>query len=147
MYLWGESVGRVINELFNVLPYIIAAICALSFVMFTYVDNNAKDLTDLRNEVDRQKYILVHARLSDLKREVLANVGAILLFFILERIVKAALDYIVSEQIVSNLWLASVVGTSMRFSCFAVIIVASGCQLLGFIIAVEFRELIASNRK
>jgi len=115
--------------------------------MFTYVDNTAKDLTDLRNDVDREKYKVVQKKLSSLKFEIIANAAVILVFFGLEYIIRTVVVHVFLERALKKTWLIETIGVSLRFSCFSVIIYAASSQILGFLIAVEFREQIANNRK
>ncbi len=147
VYFLGDALRGAINELLGVLVYAIAVICAISLVMFTYVDNTAKDLTDLRNDVNREKYKAVQRRLSLLKHEIIANAAVVIAFFAIEYVIKSFVNHILIGAIFENVWLIETIGVALRFSCFSIVLFAASSQILGFLIAVEFREQIANNRK
>lgn len=147
IYFGGERVAIVFDDLLSAFLMVLTVICAMSFLMFTYVDNTAKDLTDLRSDVDREKYVKVHICLSDLKREILLNIAFIVAIFLIEKSIKSFVLYAESEHLFANEWLLKTVGISIRFAFFSVAVWSSFTQFLGFVIAVEYRELIGRNRK
>lgn len=118
----------------------------MSFAMFTYLDNIAKDLTELRNEVDRSNYSIAHEKLTALKREVLHNGALILSLFVLELSVKGVAAHL-ATQLPHNVSLIVEISVTLRFAFFVTSLWAAGAQLKGFLIAAEFRDVIARNRK
>lgn len=118
----------------------------MSFAMFTYTDNIAKDLIDLRNEVARSKYLAAQEKFSKLKTEILLNVVFIIGLFVMERFIKSAMPAAISFTH-KNPWLATTIFLSIRFSLFSILIWTTLSQILGYLTTVEYRAIIASNRK
>ena len=71
--LTNGSAAPVFEEILTAFLVVAMLLSAMSVAMFTYLDNIAKDLTELRNEVNRSNYTVAHEKLTDLKREVLYN--------------------------------------------------------------------------
>lgn len=147
VYFAGEQASTIVEDLLSASLLILSAITAMSFGLFTYVDNMAKELTDLRNEVSRSRYKRAQALLSSLKREVLFNVALIVVLALCERLIKSSGAFVEHERLVSNIWLTKTICISLRFACFTTAICAALVQLRGFVVAVEYREIIAINRK
>jgi len=147
IYWYGEPALKAIDALLSVFLILVPAVAAMSWGMFTYVDNMAKELTDLRNEVNRQKYLVAQSSLEKLKKEVLINVGFVVVFFIFERTCNALVAQLILAAGLNHLWLLQTISMSLRFTFFFASIWASMTQLAGFLTAAEFRTLIATNRK
>lgn len=77
----------------------------MSFGMFTYIDNMAKELTDLRNEVNREKYLLAQEGIAALKKEVLLNAGMVIGLCFIERSVKSFSGYFFALALANQGWL------------------------------------------
>ncbi len=140
------SVAPVFEEVLTAFLVVAMLLAAMSVAMFTYLDNIAKDLTEVRNDVDRSKYVLVHERLTALKREVLYNGALIVLLLILERSTKGVATHL-AAQMPSNATLVLEVSLPLRVALFITSVWAASGQLKGFLIAAEFRDVIARNRK
>ncbi|MBJ7312598.1 hypothetical protein ACFOLJ_01055 [Rugamonas sp. CCM 8940] len=147
LYLLSGPVFTFFDDMLSASIVIISVMLAISFGMFTYVDNMAKELTDLRNDVNREKYIIAHGKIDSLKREILLNAGLVLILCLLERVAKSAAGYFLVLATKNQMWLQSTIFTSIRFSFFCTSIWIIISQLRGFVVAVEYRTLIASNRK
>ncbi len=119
---------------------------AMSVAMFTYLDNIAKDLTELRNEVNRSNYTVAHEKLTDLKREVLYNGALIVFLLILERSTKGVAGFL-TTQLPQNASLIVEITVPLRVALFVTSVWAASVQLKGFLVAAEFRDVIAKNRK
>lgn len=118
---------------------------ALSFALFSFVDNISKDIANYKERFDQTKYQETIQRLSDLKKEIISNAGMIILFFLFERIAKGLFTAMTDPNIsVFQLWPGILM--SFRISCFFVSFIAVAIQLRGFITAIEFRS-ITSNFK
>ncbi len=120
---------------------------AMSVAMFTYLDNIAKDLTELRNEVNRPNYSIAQEKLTALKREVLYNGALIVCLLIFERSVKGVASYLLAQLPQQNAVLILEVSVPLRIAMFVASIWAATTQLKGFLVAAEFRDVIAKNRK
>ena len=118
---------------------------ALSFALFSFVDNISKDISNYKERFDQTKYRETIQRLSDLKKEIISNAGMILFFFLLERIAKGVFTAIYDPNVGTfQLWPGILI--SFRISCFVVSFIAVAIQFRGFITAIEFRS-ITSNLK
>ena len=145
---FGDATSRALAKLNEVLPYLLAIMGALSFAMFTYVDNTAKDLTDLRNDFsDRNKYFICQESLTKLKKEIISNIALVTIVFIADRIVQALAMALVTKFSDCEKWILESISICLAASCFAIVICALISQISGYIIAAEYREIIAKNRK
>lgn len=136
----------VFEEILTAFLVVATLLAAMSVAMFTYLDNIAKDLTELRNEVNRSSYSVAHEKLTVLKREVLYN-GALIVFqLILERSIKGVATYL-TTQLPQNASLIVEVSVPLRVALFLTSVWAASAQLKGFLVAAEFRDVIAKNRK
>jgi hypothetical protein len=119
---------------------------ALSFALFSFVDNISKDISNSKERFDQTKYRETIQRLSELKKEIILNAGMILIFFLLERIAKGVFTAINESNIRSfQLWPRILI--SFRISCFFVSFIAVALQLRGFITAIEFRSIISNFKQ
>lgn len=137
----------VFDEMLTAFLVIATLIAAMSAVMFTYLDNIAKELTELRNEVKRPAYVVAHQKLSDLKKEVLYNGGLIVGLFLLERSIKGVSIYLLAYLSTDQVAQVTYISTSLRVALFAVSVWAATVQLKGFLVAIELRNTIANGRK
>lgn len=142
----GTAVG-VFEEILTAFLVIAMLLSAMSVAMFTYLDNIAKDLTELRNEVNRPNYSVAQEKLTLLKREVLYNGALIVCFLIFERSVKGVASYLIAQLPPQNAAIILVISVPLRVSMFVASIWAATTQLKGFLVAAEFRDVIAKNRK
>lgn len=115
---------------------------ALSFALFSFVDNISKDISNNKERFNKAKYNDSILRLSDLKKEIISNAGMIIIFFLLERITKGTFTVINDPNIIAFQFWPSIL-ISFRVSCFFVSFVAIVIQLRGFITAIEFRSIIS----
>jgi hypothetical protein len=144
--LTNGSAAPVFEEILTAFLVVAMLLSALSVAMFTYLDNIAKDLTELRNEVDRSNYAVAHEKLTALKREVLYNGALIVFLLILERSIKGAAGYL-TTQLPQNASLIVEISVTLRVALFVTSVWAASAQLKGFLIAAEFRDVIAKNRR
>lgn len=147
IYVSGDSLFVVVEKAMSASFILAAVLVALSVGMFTYVDNIAKELTDLRNDVDRSLYKIAQGKLTELKKEILFNAVLIIVLYLLVVGIDAVGSYIVSAGMAKNSWLTKTICLSLRVSCVVAAAFAAISQLLGFIVAAEYREVIANNRK
>jgi len=148
IYFFGDAASNTLVKLNETLPYLLAIMGALSFAMFTYVDNTAKDLTDLRNDFsNREKYFVCQESLTRLKKEIISNIALVTVVFIADRAVQALVVALITKFSNSERWLLESTSVCLSASCFAIVICALISQISGYIIAAEYREIIAKNRK
>ncbi|RTL18097.1 MAG: hypothetical protein EKK55_21630, partial [Rhodocyclaceae bacterium] len=95
--LTNGSAAPVFEEILTAFLVVAMLLSAMSVAMFTYLDNIAKDLTELRNEVNRSNYTVAHEKLTDLKREVLYNGALIVFLLILERSTKGVAGFLTTQ--------------------------------------------------
>ena len=145
--LSNGSAVVVFEEILTAFLVIAMLLSAMSVALFTYLDNISKDLTEVRNEVERPQYIIVHENLSALKREVLHNGALIVFLFLLERSTKGVSSYLVSQLPKPDTALIVNISVSLRIALFVASVWAASIQLRGFLVAIEFRDIIAKNRK
>lgn len=144
--LTDRSAAPVFEEILTAFLVVTMLLSAMSVAMFTYLDNIAKDLTELRNEVNRSAYSIVHDRLTALKREVVYNGALIVFLLILDRSIKGIAAYL-TIQLPHNEALITEISIPLRVAFFATSVWAATAQLKGFLVAAEFRDVIAKNRK
>ena len=144
--LTNGSAAPVFEEILTAFLVVAMLLSAMSVAMFTYLDNIAKDLTELRNEVNRSKYTVAHEKLTDLKREVLYNGALIVFLLILERSTKGVAGFL-TTQLPQNASLIVEITVPLRVALFVTSVWAASVQLKGFLVAAEFRDVIAKNRK
>ena len=144
--LTNGSAASVFEEILTAFLVVAMLLSAMSVAMFTYFDNIAKDLTELRNEVKRASYSVAHEKLTLLKREVLYNGALIVFLLILERSTKGVAGYL-TTQLPQNASLIVEISVPLRMAFFVTSVWAASAQLNGFLVAAEFRDVIAKNRK
>jgi predicted PurR-regulated permease PerM len=147
LFISDGSAAPVFDELLSAFLVIATLIVALSVAMFNYVESISKELSELRKEVPRQALNLVIEKLSSLKREVLYNGGLIATLFVMERVTKGIAIYLQSHSQHETMNYVLHISLSLRFSFFCVSLFAAAIQLKGFIVATEYRDVIAKNRK
>lgn len=144
--LTNGSAAPVFEEILTAFLVVATLLSAMSVALFTYLDNIAKDLTELRNEVNRSHYSIAHEKLTVFKREVLYNGALIVFLLILERSIKGVAGYLIT-QLPTNAPQIIEVSVPMRLALFVTSVWAASAQLKGFLVAAEFRDVIAKNRK
>jgi len=141
------AVATVFEEMLTAFLPVAMLIAAMSAAMFTYLDNIAKEVTELRKEVRKPAYIVAQQKLSDLKKEVLYNGGFIVCLFLFERSIKGVSIYLLAHLPAEQSTHIAYITTSIRVALFVVSVWAATVQLKGFLVAVELRDVIANNRK
>lgn len=141
------AVVTVFDEMLTAFLPIAMLIAAMSAAFFTYLDNIAKEVTELRNEVRKPAYVAAQQKLSDLKKEVLYNGGFIVCLFLFERSIKGVSIYLLGNLSPEQATLVTYVSISIRVALFAASVWAATVQLKGFLVSVELRDVIANNRK
>ena len=137
----------IFDEALSAFLVVATLLVTMSVALYNYIDNTTKDLSDVRNEVDRRKLGIVLDKLSALKREVLLNGGLIAFLFVLERVSKGVSVYLLAQLPLEHHRVVRDVSTGVRFAFFVVSLVAAVIQLKGFLLAADFREHIVRNRK
>lgn len=143
----NNKISTTTEEIIASLPIITTITATMSLAMFTYLDNITKDLTELRNEVNKQKYTIAHGEISKLKTEVIHNGAFIVLLLILERATKVSSTIIVDLSQNTNKIIIINIALSLRASFFTTSTYTAIIQLNGFLTAIKYREVIANNRK
>ena len=143
----GGAAATVFDEILTAFLPVAMLIAAMSAAMFTYLDNIAKEVTELRNEVRKTAYLVAQQKLSDLKKEVLYNGGFIVCLFLFERSIKGISIYLLAHLPAEQATLITYTSTSFRVAFFTASVWAAAVQLKGFLVAVELRDVIANNRK
>ncbi len=86
-------------------------------------------------------------KLTLLKREVLYNGALIVCLLILERSIKGVAAYLTTELPPQSAALILEVSIPLRVALFVASLWAATTQLKGLLVAAEFRDVIAKNRK
>jgi hypothetical protein len=147
IYFSADRINVVIESVFITFNFLMPTVLAASWGIFTYVDNMSKELTDLRNDVDRPKYVIAQEALATLKSEVILNAILVFILFIVDKIVASVTTAPKILQVFPNPWLVGTIILSTRFSFLVIAVVAALIQMRGFVTAVEYRTIIAVNRK
>jgi hypothetical protein len=142
-----NGLDKAVEEVLSVGLAVLTVLFALSIGMFNYLDNIAKDLTELRNEVGRSKFLCVQESITKLKREVLYNLALIILLLLAERLIKGLTQVLISGLPVHWISDPASILLSARGAMFVVAILAATIQFKGFLVAAEYREIIAKNRQ
>lgn len=148
--LLRATAGAVIvffDELLSAFLVVATLLVTMSVALYNYTDNITKDLSDVRNDVDRGKLGIVLDKLVSLKREVLLNGGLIAFLFVFERALKGIQMYLLAQLPMEYHRVIADVSTALRVSFFFVSLVAAVIQLKGFLLAADFREHIVRNRR
>ena len=146
IYFSVDRINVAIEGVFIAFNFLMPTVLAASWGIFTYVDNMSKELTDLRNDVDRPKYVIAQEALAALKSEVILNAILVFFLFIVDKIVASATAPKILETF-PNQWLVGTIALSTRLSFLVIAVVAAFIQMRGFVTAVEYRTVIAVNRK
>ncbi|WP_300753345.1 hypothetical protein [Janthinobacterium sp.] len=147
IYFSADRINAAFEGIFIALNFLMPTMLAASWGIFTYVDNMSKELTDLRNDVDRPKYVIAQKALAALKSEIILNAILVFVLFLVDKIVASATAAPKIMQEFSNPWLIGTISLSIRLSFLVIAVVAALIQMRGFITAVEYRTVIAINRK
>ena len=147
IYFSADRVNAALESMLVTFNFLMPAMLAASWGIFTYVDNMSKELTDLRNDVDRTKYVTAQKALAAFKSEVIANAMMVFVLFIIEKIVASVIGASQLMQIFQNAWIMGTISLSIRLSFFIIAVIAVLIQMRAFVTAVEYRTLIAINRK
>lgn len=137
----------VFDELLSAFLVVATLLVTMSVALYNYTDNITKDLSDVRNDVDREKLGIVLDKLAALKREVLLNGGLIAFLFVFERVLKGIQMYLLAQLPMEHHRVIADVSTALRVAFFFVSLVAAVIQLKGFLLAADFREHIVRNRR
>jgi len=134
----------IFAELLSAFVVITLITGTLSYALYAYVDNVAKDVAADKQARERERYSSAINKLSDLKREVLVNAFAVVALLVLERVAHGfvLLFPVSSEQPFNWLWACAI---SIRVASFILSIVVAAIQFRGFIYANEFRAVISRN--
>jgi len=142
-----NGLNIAIEEVLSVGLAVLTVLFALSIGIFNYLDGIAKDLTELRNEVGKSKYIYVQESITKLKREVLYNLALIICLLLAEKLIKGLTQVLITwlpMRLISDPANALL---SIRGAMFVAAIWAATIQFNGFLVAAEYREIIAKNRQ
>ena len=142
-----SGLSTAVEEVLSVGLAVLTILFALSIGMFNYLDNIAKDLTESRKEVNRSKYIYVQESITKLKREVLYNLALIVLLLLAERLIKGLTQFLIGRTPTYWIFDPANIILSARGAVFFAAIWAATIQFKGFLVAAEYREIIAKNRK
>lgn len=137
----------VFDELLSAFLVVATLLVTMSVALYNYTDNTTKDLSDVRNDVDREKLNIVLDKLAALKREVLLNGGLIAFLFVFERVLKGIQVYLLAQLPMEHHRVIADASTALRVAFFFVSLVAAVIQLKGFLLAADFREHIVRNRR
>jgi hypothetical protein len=142
-----NNLNIAVEEILSVGLAVIAILFTLSTVMFNYLDSIAKDITELRDEVTREKYICVQESITKLKREVLSNLALIIFLLFAEKLIKGLTQVLAGW--IQMRWISDPANAilSIRGAMFVVAIWAATIQFKGFLVAAEYRVIIAKNRQ
>jgi len=141
------GLSKALEEVLSVGLAVLTVLFALSIGMFNYLDGIAKDLTELRNEVGKSKYVYVQESITRLKREVLYNLALIILLLLTGKFIKGLAQVLISWLPTSMFLDPANALLSIRGAMFTAAICAATIQFQGFLVAAEYREIIAKNRK
>ncbi|WP_425253899.1 hypothetical protein ACPJXG_08065 [Janthinobacterium sp. NFX145] len=147
IYFSVDRINAAIEGVFIAFNFLMPTVLAASWGIFTYVDNMSKELTDLRNDVDRSKYVIAQEALAALKSEVIWNAMLVFILFLADKIIASATTAPKILEVVPNPWLVGTIALSTRLSFLIIAVVAAFIQMRGFVTAVEYRTVIAVNRK
>lgn len=147
VYFSADRINAAFEGVFIAFNFLMPTVLAASWGIFTYVDNMSKELTDLRNDVDRPKYVIAQEALAALKSEVILNAMLVFILFIVDKAVASAIAAPEILQALPNPWLVGTITLSTRLSFLVIAVVATLIQMRGFVTAVEYRTVIAVNRK
>ncbi len=142
-----SGLNKAFEEVLSVGLAVLTVLFALSIGMFNYLDGIAKDLTELRNEVGKSKYVYVQESITRLKREVLYNLALIILLLLTEKFIKGLANVLITWLPTSMIVDPANALLSIRGAMFTAAIWAATIQFNGFLVAAEYREIIAKNRK
>lgn len=147
IYFSENRVTAAFDSVLVTFNFLMPTVLAASWGIFTYVDNMAKELTDLRNDVDRKKYVVVQESLAAFKSEIIANAFMVFVLFLMQKIIASIFAGLGVFRGDKNVWLIETIALSVQMSLFTISIVAALIQIRAFLTAVEYRTLIAINRK
>lgn len=147
LYVSSGSAASIFEEILSAFLVIATLLSTLSFALFTYLDNISKELTELRNEVNRAAYVAAHEKLSAVKKEIVYNAGLVIGLFLIERMTKGGAIYLVGHLTPDQGQQAMFLFLSLRGALLITAIWAAIIQLRGFLVAIEYRDIIAKNRK
>lgn len=147
LYVSDSAFMAVFLTILGAFPYIVAALCAVSLPLFTYADNVSKEITEVRNEVNRVAYEQTLDALSNLKKEILHNCGLVIALLLFEYAVNGVSNYWLPRFPADQSSVFSIVTVALRFSIFLIAVLVVVIQLKGGITAVELRDIFAKNRK
>lgn len=142
LVITGGKAWPVLAEPLGAFHALVIFVTALSFALFSYVDSIAKDLTSAAEGKDPVKVQRAARALASLKKEVVSNAGLIMAVYALDRIVigAQALDGIGAPETFDP---GACLLLSLRFSLFAVAVVTTVVQFLGFMKAIDYRGIIS----
>lgn len=119
-----------------------SALAIFATALFNYVDNISKDVSSIQGDGDKISKAL--GGLSALKKEVIVNAGLILALLIMELALKGISKSISPDKIPfqSFYWVVF----SLRFSFFTLAILAVSEQIRGFLVAIDYRDVIHAGK-
>lgn len=147
LYLSEGTAAPVFDEILSSFLVVATLLSTLSAALFAYIDSISKELTELRNEVDRNAYTNVIEKISALKKEILYNGALIAGLFLLERSIKGVTAYLLTHLPIEQVAQVTNISSSFRMSLFCIALAAASTQFKGFLVAINYRDLIAKNKK
>lgn len=115
---------------------------AASWAFLSYLDGVLKDITCLKEIENKDRYLDVIEKFGILKSEILHNIILIFVLFICERIASGVFSVMYDSININYQRIPNII-FSFRMACFAVLVFALFCHLKGFVVALEYRNIIA----
>jgi len=138
----SEIITVITQQFLSVFTVIVLISGAMSYQLYSYVDNIAKDISSDERIKDNKAYKLVTGKLTLLKKEILINAFLLIPLLVIGVSFQGLADFFpITEQSPFN-WFWGI-SKAASISCFLVTLVVALVQFLGFLHATEYREIMS----
>lgn len=140
--LVGGRIFIALDNIVFVITILVTFFAAASWTFLSYLDGVLKDISAEKSFCNTDRYFDAIDRFGKLKAEIVHNVILIVVIFILERFSNGIFSLFYDQKL--NVYQAIPnIAFSLRLAFFTVLIFALFNHLRGFVVALEYRNLIA----
>lgn len=134
---FGQSFYEFLDSLFEIFPWFVVLLGALSYPFYNYVDGIGKDIGSIPEALSKEQMGEISRLIDELKKEIIENVVLALMSYLAAKVLISCVDF---------LGLMKIVAYPICLSLLAVSIAAFFSQAIGFRTAAEMRGLVMRRK-
>lgn len=134
---FGQSFYKFLDSLFEIFPWFVVLLGALSYPFYNYVDGIGKDIGSIPDALSKEQMAKISHLIDKLKKEIVENVVLALMSYLAVKVLVSCVDF---------LGLMKIVAYPICLSLLAISIAAFFSQAIGFRTAAEMRGLVMRRK-